>query len=140
MLKKLFYFGLIAAFVGGFIAYRMWTQPHENIDKRKADISISSKELGAAYARNATAADSTFSDKTLQITGKVVEVSKDSSNNVSTLTLESLDSTNTISCTLDIFSKNAKAVYQVGQTVKLKGICMGVNGGDIQIDRCVPVK
>ncbi len=140
MLKKLFYFGLIAAFVGGFIAYRMWTKPHENIDSRKVDISISSKELGAAYGRNSNAADSLFSNKTLQITGKIVEVEKDSSNNIGSLTLESLDSTNTISCTLDIFSKTAKVAYQVGQTVKMKGICMGVNGGDIQIDRCVSVK
>jgi hypothetical protein len=141
MLKKLFYFGLIAAFVGGIVAYKMWTKPHPNIAKQKVDMTISAKELASAYVRmrSEDAADSTYSGKNLLITGKIVEVKTDSANNGG-LILESGDSTKTISCTFDPFSEKPKTAYQVGQEVKLQGICGGINMGDIQIDRCVPVK
>jgi tRNA_anti-like len=141
MLKKLFYLGLIAAFVGGFIAYRMVTKPHTNIAKQKVDMTISAKELASAYVRmrSEEAADSTYSQKMLLVTGKIVEIKLDSTNNGS-LMLESGDSTKTISCTFDPFAEKSKTVYQVGQEVKLQGICAGINMGDIQMDRCVPVK
>jgi hypothetical protein len=141
MLKKLFYFGLIAAFVGGFVAYRMWTKPHANIAKQKVDMTISAKELASAYVRmrSEDAADSTYSNKILLITGKIAEIQTDSATNGG-LILESGDSTKTISCTFDPFSEKPKRTYQVGQEVTLQGLCNGINMGDIQIGRCVPVK
>ena len=141
MLKKLFYLGLIAAFVGGFVAYRMWTKPHANIAKQKVDMTISAKELAAAYVRmrSEDAADSTYSNKMLLITGKIAEIQTDSTTNGG-LILESGDSTKTISCTFDPFSEKPKITYQVGQEVTLQGLCNGINMGDIQIGRCVPVK
>lgn len=139
MLKKLFYLGLIGAFVGGFWAYKMWTQPHKKIADQKIDITISAHDLVAAYVRNENAADSTFSEKIVVVTGKIAEVKTDSTNNGS-LMLESSDSTKTISCTIDPFSEKPKTAYQVGQMVKLQGICNGINMDDIQIGRCVPAK
>ncbi len=129
MWKKIGIFVAIAALVGGIVIYKMWTQPHADMLSQKADIATEAAALATNYD------DAKFLNKTVEISGKIAEVVHTDS--LVVLTLEGTGDF-TINCPLDPFSKQ-KTDFTAGQTVKLKGICLGKDLLDIKFDRCVVI-
>jgi tRNA_anti-like len=138
MLKKIFFVGLLLAAVGGGVGYYLWNKPHASIGK--PDITTTAVELAAAFGKDEDAATKKFmgdAAKTLiiQVSGKILEVKNDTSG--ISLSLDTGDPINGVSCVLDKFTKQPRTDYKVGEDVTLKGICTG-KLSDVVIDRCVP--
>jgi hypothetical protein len=135
MLKKILIFGIISAIIGGGIGFYQYNKPHESLGEAK--ITVSAVDLTKEFVKSETAADSTYGkDKTILVTGKITEIKNDTSG--ITLTLDTSDPENTVSCVLDKFSKQPRTDYKIGEEVSMKGKCLGINMHDITIDRCFP--
>lgn len=134
MLKKILFFVLFAAIVGGGIGYYLWTKPHEDMHIKKADFALNAVDFANNYD------DAKYLNKMVEITGKVAEVAHETvgeQHNI-TLTIETGKPDLSITCPLDPFSGQPKN-FQQGQIVRLKGICLGKDMLvlDIKFDRCI---
>jgi hypothetical protein len=137
MLKKLLIFGCLAAVIGGGVGYYMWNKPHAEIGQ--PNFTITATELAAEFTADDAKATEKYvgsMDKMIvvQVSGTVASVENDSSG--VSLSLETGDPINGVSCVLDKFTKQQKTDYKVGDNVVLKGICTG-KLTDVVIDRCV---
>lgn len=135
-MKKILIFLLIAAAAGGGVAYFMWNKPHENMEKAKADVSIDAGQLFNEYNADQTAADAKYLDKTIAVSGKVKEMSKEEGG-VKVILETGADFS--VVCTLDPMVQHARTDFATGEQVSFKGKCTGFNL-DVQMERCVENK
>ncbi|MEI6410686.1 MAG: hypothetical protein WCR52_14950 [Bacteroidota bacterium] len=135
-MKKALIILLVAVCAGGGVAYYLWNKPHENMERAKADITIEAAQLFNDYNADQTAADAKYLDKTIAISGKVKEVSKEEG---SIKVILETGSDFSVVCTLDGLSQHPRTDFPVGEQVIMKGKCTGLNL-DVQMERCVEVK
>ena len=118
-LKKLFIiFVLIASVLAG-IAYYLYNKTAPDV----ADLSakpVSAVNLFKDFATNETKANTSYLNKALQVSGKVLEV-KQNQNRQTQIILDSGDPMFGIACTMDQTDKQVKP----GDHVTIKGICTG---------------
>ncbi len=117
---------LIAILAGAGIGLKMFFKPHTEVSKLNIDFQINAPELMNDFRQNETAATTKYSEKVLEISGKLVAKNK-LENGTDVLVLE--DEMQGISCQLDSsWTKSNPSVIQElqpGQPVKVKGICKG---------------
>ncbi len=117
---------LIAIMAGAGIVLKMFFKPHADLSKLNADFKVEASALINEFQQNETAATAKYSEKVLEINGKLAAKSK-LENGTYLLVLE--DEMQGISCQLDsTWAKSNLAVIQelqTGQPVKVKGMCKG---------------
>jgi hypothetical protein len=117
---------VIGILIGVGIGLKMFFKPHADINKLKTDFAVEAPALINEFQQNETAATAKYSEKVLEITGKLVAKSK-LENGTDLLVLE--DEMQGISCQLDsVWSAANQPVIQSlesGQSVKVKGVCKG---------------
>ena len=117
---------VIAILAGAGIGLKMFFKPHAEISKLNIDFQVNAPDLMNEFQQNETAATTKYSEKVLEISGKLVAKNK-LENRTDILVLE--DEMQGISCQLDSSwaKSNQTAIQelQTGQPVKVKGICKG---------------
>lgn len=117
---------LIAILAGAGIGLKMFFKPHADISKSEVAFTTEAPALMNEFQQNETSATAKYSEKVLEITGKLVAKNK-LENGTDILVLE--DEMQGISCQLDsTWAKSNQAEIQKlepGQTVKVKGMCKG---------------
>ncbi len=112
--------------IGIAIGLKMFFKPHADINKLKTDFTIEASALITEFQQSETATTTKYSEKVLEISGKLVTKSK-LENGTDLLILE--DEMQGISCQLDsIWAANNQPLIQSlesGQQVKIKGLCKG---------------
>lgn len=136
-MKRILYFLLALACIGGAVGYYLWNKPHENMQTAKADMAIDAAALFNEYSADETAANTKYLDKTIAVSGKVKETTKSDDGTVKV----SLDTGSDfgVLCELDPLSQHPRTEFATGETVTFKGNCTGLNF-DVQLTRCVEVK
>lgn len=136
-MKRILYFLLAIACIGGAVGYYLWNKPHENMQTAKADMAIDAAALFNEYSADETAANAKYLDKTIAVSGKVKETTKSDDGTVKV----SLDTGSDfgVLCELDPLSQHPRTEFATGETVTFKGNCTGLNF-DVQLTRCVEVK
>jgi len=117
---------LIVILAGAGIGMKMFFKPHADISKLNIDFQINAPKMMNEFQQNEATATTKYSEKVLEITGKLVAKNK-LENGTDILVLE--DEMQGISCQLDsTWAKSNQAEIQkleTGQAVKVKGICKG---------------
>lgn len=117
---------LIAILAGAGIGLKMFFKPHADINKLDADFKVEAAGLLDEFQKNETSATAKYSEKVLEINGKIVAKSK-LENGTDLFVLE--DEMQGISCQLDsVWAAANQPVIQSlesGQPVKVKGVCKG---------------
>ena len=118
-LKKLFIiFVLIASVLAG-IAYYLYNKTAPDVADLSAE-PVSAVNLFKDFATNETKANTSYLNKALQVSGKVLEV-KQNQNRQTQIILDSGDPMFGIACTMAQTDKQVKP----GDHVTIKGICTG---------------
>jgi len=117
---------LLAILAVAGIGLKMFFKPHAEISKLNIDFQVNAPDLMNEFQQDETAATTKYSEKVLEISGKLVAKNK-LENGTNILVLE--DEMQGISCQLDSTwaKSNQPAIQelQTGQPVKVKGICKG---------------
>ena len=105
-----------------YLYYGYLYKDSRNISEEKADFSIPASKLVSEYSNNQQRADSAYLNKTLEIKGKVTQVSD------SIITLDSL-----VFCSFDQLPKTTGS-----KTVTIKGRCIGYDElfNEVKLDQC----
>jgi hypothetical protein len=118
--------GVIA--IAAIIGYRTWNKPHENI-KNAVAIKTNASLLYNSLAHDSVNAKSDFINKVVMVSGKVKQVLENQEKQQIIL-LQTNIPDGSVNCTMEENMKDIK----VGDTILLKGICMGYAGGDTEME------
>ena len=117
---------LFLIILGAGIGLKMFFKPHADIQKMDAAFKVEATALIDEFQKDETAATAKYSEKPLEISGKLVAKSK-LPNGTDLLVLE--DEMQGVSCELDsVWCAANQPVIQsleTGKSVTVKGICKG---------------
>jgi hypothetical protein len=117
---------LVIIVVGAGIGLKMFFKPHADINKLNAEFKVEATQLIDEFQKEENAATTKYSEKILEISGKLVAKNK-LPNGTDLLVLE--DEMQGISCQLDSVwaAANQPVIHslETGNPVTVKGICKG---------------
>jgi hypothetical protein len=117
---------LVIIVVGAGIGLKMFFKPHADINKLNAEFKVEATQLIDEFQKEENAATTKYSEKILEISGKLVAKNK-LPNGTDLLVLE--DEMQGISCQLDsVWSAANQPIIQkleTGNPVTVKGVCKG---------------
>jgi hypothetical protein len=114
--------------IAALIAYKIWNTPHEDI-KNAVAIRTNAMALYSTLANDRSRTPSVLINKVVEVSGKVKQVSENQQKQ-QVILLKTNVQDGSVNCTMEEKIKNIKA----GDSILLKGICMGYAGGDKDID------
>ena len=127
---------ILALGLGGVtIAYLQYNKPHRDAATEKPTHELTAQQLFAAFINNEAEAMVEFGNKTIQVTGEIMEVTTlpDGSFQV----VFNVD--DPIFGVKANFQKSTTANFEEGKTITIKGICSGFNA-DVEMTGCVVVQ
>lgn len=124
---------LFLGITGAYTGYKMWTKPHRNVAKAKAEV-ISTAQLAADYESDEQSSNQKYLDKILQVSGEVDDITKNQLGQT-IVVVKGTDMCG-VRCTIED-KKNTEV--KPGSFVSLKGICTGYLT-DVVLVRCVFAK
>jgi hypothetical protein len=128
-MKNILYILILVLFIGGIFAYQMYTKEHTSVADTEAVAQTSADQLFNAFENRESEAMVAFGDKVLEISGAIYTI--DLSNELEPqIVLQTNVDNGYIRCG---FAADAKAQIESlseGDTIKLKGICKGLNASE----------
>jgi type II secretory pathway pseudopilin PulG len=142
--KKVFLAILLLGIIAAAIAFYMYNKPTKNYATSSADYTLTAKALFDEFAldQNKATAKYVSDNKTVQISGTILEVKKND-DGTTTLTIDVSVPDSDISCTLTAEESKTAANFATGANVTLKGQCTGFQeliGKEVIMMRCGIVK
>jgi len=117
---------LLLVVLGAGIGLTMFFKPHADVSEMDADFNVEAAALLGEFQQDETAATTKYSEKALEISGKLVAKSK-LQNGTDVLILE--NEMEGISCQLDSSWSTANQsiihALEPGNPIKIKGVCKG---------------
>ena len=117
---------LVIIVVGAGIGLKMFFKPHDDVNRMKAEFKVDAPALIAEFQKGEDAATAKYSEKVLEISGKLA--SKNQLPNGNTLLILE-DEMQGISCQLDSnwVAANHPVLesLKIGSPIKVKGVCQG---------------
>lgn len=136
-MKKILYFLLGVAILGGVYGYYLWNKPHENVQASKPAAVIDAAQLLNDYIGDENAANTKYLGQTVQVSGTVKESAEE--DGVTKVMLDAGNENFGIYCTLDSAGPHPRKIFSPGEKLTIKGKCDGINL-DVQLSRCFEVK
>lgn len=136
---------LVLAAAGGWYAYKEYNRKNPDLAEAKADFTLSSSALVAAFEKDEKAANKTYLQKVISITDMVKAIDKDDKG-FYTVVLGDTAAISSVRCSMDSVHNNEAAALKKGDKVAVKGICTGFNadelglGSDVILYRAVVTK
>lgn len=136
-MKKILLLVLILLIGLGIFGYRKYNQPHEDLSKGKADISLTAEKIMADYEANEEEANKLYLEKTIDVKGQVVSMEK--ADGGVTVVLGNPDAMSAVRCEFLPESASDLSNVKSGQEIVVRGKCAG-SLMDVIFQRCILVK
>lgn len=145
-MKKLLRIAIILAAIGVVAAALIWkfyiNKPHEDIENATPAYSMAADEIWKQYNTDFKNADSIYTGKVIELSGKMNRVDKSDSlvYAVFVMEVDSMFGDKSVRCEmLPKYSEEASAIPE-GSDVRIKGFCTGFDQTDIKFSKCSIVK
>ena len=136
-LKIVIVIGLVAAAIGGFIAYKMWNKPHADASEMEG-IKVTAIDLYKAFETNEQQANTTYVGKVLEISGAVAEI--ENTDSIARVIFSVPDATfGSVRVSMDKRHLDDVKSLTPSQNIVVKGFCSGFLT-DVEIKDGVVVK
>jgi tRNA_anti-like len=131
---------VIVILAGGWYAYRIYTGKVKSLTEVKTDVTITAKELIAAFEKDSAAANKQYLGKVIEVTGNVKSVEKEEG--TATVSLGENGTMSSVRCSMDTTYVQQAAGIQEGSAITVKGACTGfiseeLIGSDVILNRCI---
>jgi hypothetical protein len=117
--KKILIVVLLLILAGLCYAYYIWNKPARDVSEEKG-IQISAVAIFDSFANNEQAANASFLNKAVEVTGKVSNVKKNQAGKT-VVYLQTNDPIFGVNCTF----KQDPGAIEKGSTITFKGVCTG---------------
>lgn len=126
-------FGLIFS-VGLYVALTKYYSPPRNILNAKTEVMTTADEISLSFLNNEEVANQQYTNKVLEITGIVKDITYTNSRN--TIILYGNQPDSNVICDVEIHQQNEVKKRMINNTVKIKGVCKGLLK-DVIILNCI---
>lgn len=121
MKKNILILVIIGILTGGYFAYSMYNKPHRDVSEEVATYTLTSNQIFDDFENDEELANKKYLDKTIQVSGKIIEINKDQSDNT-VLTLEAENAMiGGVLCT----TKDKSIIFEEDSEISLKCRCTG---------------
>lgn len=110
-------------FIAIFLAYKIANKSHLDVAKTLPEISVSASVLLEEFSNDEIVANNKYLDKIVQVNGKVL--SKKIIEEKGVIALQTNDDFGSILCHFSPESSDKFSNLELGQNIKIKGICTG---------------
>ena len=122
----------------GIYTYTEYNRKSSDLSNTKAIENTTAKALINIYSSEEDAANKKYLGKVIEVSGDILEVTN-LQDTAFTILLGDTADMSRVSCTIDKNHITAAKKYNVGSSVKVKGICTGYLM-DIELNRCLIVE
>ena len=120
-MKKVLIPLLAIALIAGAVGFYMYNKPVENLNNKKAEVTVTAEALLADYESNEQSANEKYLGKVVEVSGKVAEITTGEGKNK--IHLETSNPISVIIAELD--EGNTIEGLAVGEQGTVKGMCSG---------------
>ena len=132
MLKKIIIGVLVLGLLGGGFAYMQFNKEHRDIAAEEASIKVASMDLFQAYVDDEVAANATYLDKVVEVTGVITEVSTEAGAEM--IVLQTSDDFFGVNVYFD--DANSLTGLASGNSIRIKGHCTGGDEMGVVMAHC----
>jgi len=136
-MKKLILVIVIATAAAGIYAFYMYNKPVSGLQNVSADVFVAADELYSDFENDEGSANNNYLGKIVEVKGKVRDMKKDDSG--FTIILSTNDANFGINCGLSSDQEANFNKFQSGDSIILRGECVGVDM-DVVMIRCVIIE
>jgi hypothetical protein len=136
-MKKLLIVLLAIGVIGSFVAYQIYNKPHRNIAAEAPVVKITADGLFAFYESDEAAANASYLDQVIEVSGTIEEIVEDAEGNTVVILTAQSAMMGGVSATIDPSVSGFSA--SSGAVLTLKGRCTGMLM-DVVLTNCFPVK
>lgn len=122
-------------FAGGGAGYFMWNKPHQDLTASAADFNITPSDLFHEFNADETAANQTYLNKVVELSGTVAE-KKDVGEQGTVILLEVPGEMFGINCAFEPADVASLETVEVGSSITVRGQVTGI-ALDVNLARCV---
>jgi len=122
--RNIFFVVIAIALAASIYGYFLWNKPHKDIQNATA-IKTNAVSLYDIFITDSAKAKTTFLNQVVEVSGIVKNVSLNQDKKQIILLKTSMADAS-INCTVE----ESKLTVQTGDTISLKGMCIGYMGGD----------
>lgn len=130
-LKWLILIVLIIGAGAAYYAYTEYNRSHKDLNEKKPDFSMNALEFIEAFESNEEQASAKYSDKIIEISGKIEEVEED--DEYDTVYMGNPETLSMIICEMENSVRLAELGLKVGDEVLIRGVCAGYQSDDLGI-------
>ena len=131
--KTIVLFLLLLVIAGAALVMYVYNKPHVNVKKADAAYVLTAENLITEYQQDEVKTTEKYSERIIQVAGRVFDISTTKGNSV--ITLKDENSESSIICHM-LPEENAKTLkLEKGQDIAIKGICSGYLM-DVMMVRC----
>lgn len=134
-MRKVILILLVLGVIGAGIGYYMYNKPVASLEKKKADVEVTSDEIITAYETDENAANGIYNGKVVQVTGKVADMTDEAGTRK--IQLETSNPIAMIICEMETGTETGDV--KAGDMVSIKGLCTGYLS-DVILVQCTIVK
>lgn len=136
--KNLYILIIIVVIVPISIVFYIYNKPHRDINDEEPIVIITADQLFIEYEQNEVEANKKFLDKAIVIAGKIAELDMSKADEP-VLVFKSTDDFFGISCSFGSEMEQLLANKNIGDSLKVKGICKGYLSDVVLID-CIIIE
>ena len=122
----------------GIYTYKEYNRKAPDLSNTKAIENTTAKALIAVYSNEEDAANKKYLGKVIEVSGDILEVTN-LQDTAFTILLGDTADISRVSCTIDKNHIADAKKYNIGSSVKVKGICTGYLM-DVELNRCLIVE
>jgi hypothetical protein len=134
--KVALFFVLFIAIAGILAALYLFNLKHTDMSKAKPDYVITATLLQKEFEDNETTASAKYTNKIIEVTGKIASV-KPADNNVITINLVTGSDFSSVICTFPALTD--PSILKTGDDITLRGECSGYLM-DVLLNNCAVIK
>lgn len=138
MLKRIILFVLIIGIIGAIANY-MWNKPHKDIAAAKEDFILSASEFYKEYSNDEAASNAKYLEKVIAVEGVVFEIQLENEDEP-TIALSTAEADITVRCGFKKELLEDVKNLKVGDKIKIKGKCDGMDMFGIVMTQCSLIK
>jgi hypothetical protein len=135
-IKVALFFVSFITLAGILAALYMYNLKHTDMAKAKPDYVITATQLQKEFEDNETTASAKYTNKIIEVTGKIVSI-KPADNNVTNITLATGSDFSSVICTFPAIADPSKLLQ--GSEITLRGECSGYLM-DVLLNNCAVIK
>ena len=125
--RKIAFFVVLLVLLSAFVGYKIWNKPHRNV-RDAIPVKVNAAVLYKTLSEKNSSDKSDFNNKVLLVSGTVKQVLQNHQKQQVILLKTNIED-GAVNCTMEENFKNIKA----GDSVSIKGICIGYNAGDFDL-------